>query len=77
MPNITLSVDEATLEAAREYAQRQGWSLNELVRKLLRRAIAPSSLTQLEGVFSKADELNCASDRPWSREDLYDRPVLR
>ncbi len=77
MANITLSLDEQTLNAARAYAKEQGWSLNELVRRLLQKTVAPNTGEQLQAVFARADDLQCASDSPWKREDLYDRPVLR
>jgi hypothetical protein len=35
MKNLTLSVDEATLEKAREMARKRGTSLNALVRDFL------------------------------------------
>jgi len=77
MPNITLSLDEATLEAARTYAQEQGWSLNELVRRLLQSSVSPNSADRLQAVFERADELKSKSAGPWRREDLYDRTLLR
>lgn len=33
--NVTLSVDDALLERAREVARKQGTSLNEMIRKYL------------------------------------------
>lgn len=77
VPNITLSIDETTLEAARQYAREQGWSLNELVRKLLESAVCPAPMERLEAVFARADELQLKSEGPWAREELYDRPLLR
>jgi hypothetical protein len=77
VPNITLSIDEATLREARAFAKEQGWSLNDLVRRLLHERIAPNSEELLRATFDRADELKCRSEAPWSREDLYDRSVLR
>ena len=77
MPNITLSIDEATLAAARVYAKDQGWSLNELVRRLLQKSVAPNSAELLQAVYARADALKCSSEGPWNREDLYDRSALR
>jgi hypothetical protein len=74
---VILSIDDATLEAAREYAHEQGWSLNELVRRLLANAVTPAPLERLEAVFAMADKLQCKSDGPWTREEIYDRPVFR
>lgn len=77
MPNITLSIDEETLDAARAYARKQGWSLNELVRRLLASRVRPDSTEQLSELFKRADELACKSEGPWTRDELYDRSVLR
>ena len=39
MKNITLALDEATIEAGRVYAERHQTTLNALIRDLLARAV--------------------------------------
>ena len=43
MKNITLALDEETIEAGREYAKRHDTTLNSLVRKLLRQTASKGS----------------------------------
>lgn len=48
--NITLSSDEKTIQKTREFARKQGVSLNELLRRYMH------SLTRVEEVESVVDE---------------------
>lgn len=77
--NVTLSVDPALVERARQLAARQGMSLNQMVRRLLEEATAVSSretlLSELERLW--AEDSGDSAGRTWTREELYDRPVLR
>lgn len=50
--NITLSTDENTVRKTREYARRQGVSLNELLRRYM------DSVTQVEDVEAASDEFS-------------------
>ena len=70
--NITISLDESTLERARRYAANNGIGLNELIRKLLNQALEPQQNAWLEEMFDLADQNGWRSDGPWSREDAYD-----
>ncbi len=76
MKNITLSIDEQTLESVRQYAATRQSSVNALVREYLTR------LAETEDRASKAlkrmrklSEESTASIGPqdWRRSDLHDR----
>jgi hypothetical protein len=55
--NITLAVDESTVERAREVARQQGTSLNALIRELIERLAGVGSgsatLVELEQLWSE------------------------
>ena len=76
MKNITLSVDEKVLDAARRYAAARNTSVNGIVRQYL------TSLAAREDRAGKARRrLQKLSDRStarvgkrtWSRDDLHGR----
>lgn len=76
MKNITLSVDERVLRAARRYAAEHDSSVNALVRDYLeqiaaradRAATARARLREL----SEKSEARQGTAR-WSRDDLHER----
>ena len=73
MPNVTLSLDEESLKAGREYARRHNTSLNALLRRLLRQAVMNRSTDWLEECFALMDRAGGRSKRRrWKREELYD-----
>ncbi|MFW6133814.1 MAG: DUF6364 family protein [Planctomycetota bacterium] len=70
--NVTLAIDEQTLEAARRYARRHHTSLNALVRQLLARHIAGDSGNWVDDCIALMDRAGGHSRRKrWRREDLY------
>jgi hypothetical protein len=70
--NITLSIDDETLEAGRRYAQKKGMSLNALIRVLLSRTVTKSAEGWLEDTFRMMDQTSANSrGKAWKREDLY------
>ena len=72
MPNITLSIDDETLEAGRRYAQKKGLSLNALIRLLLSRTVTKTAEGWLEETFRIMDQIPANSgEKTWKREDLY------
>lgn len=72
MKNITLSISDELLAKSREYAKKNGTSVNQMVRSLLQKTVEPQqsfldiedSIDQL-GIDTKGTRLN--------REDLYER----
>lgn len=75
MANLTLTIDDALLQRAREMALRENTSVNALVRDYLGRYVEARSrrleaLAQFEAVASGS---HSASREPWSREALHQR----
>ncbi|MDR3200038.1 MAG: hypothetical protein LBT68_01155 [Spirochaetales bacterium] len=75
MKNITLAIDDQTLELGREYAKKQNVSFNALVRRLVEQTVKPSSGDDwLEETFRLMDKARGNSrGKKWTREDLYFR----
>ncbi|MBM5809395.1 MAG: hypothetical protein FJ051_06200 [Cyanobacteria bacterium M_surface_9_m1_291] len=75
MANLTLSLDDALLQKAREAALRDNTTVNALVREYLTRYVdARSRRLQALDAFDAAADRSCsASKGPWSRESLHQR----
>ena len=74
MKNITLALDEETLEAGRAYAQRHQTTLNALVRALLVKTVVADRQATLREMFRLMDaHPGHSKGRRWTREDLYAR----
>lgn len=71
--NLTLSIDDDLLEAARRLARRRGISLQELIREQLRLLAGPRSGAEAaEELLALMEEHGGRSGgRRWSREELY------
>lgn len=78
MPNITLSMDEKLIEKSRKYAEKQGKSLNALIRELLQKTVnTGSSSKKTNRLFDLMDKAaGNSKGKKWHREDIYDRKVL-
>ena len=72
MGNITLSLDDDLIKAGREYARKnQGSTLTNLIRKLLKDTVSPSSGQWIHECFALMDRARGRSgSRSLSREDL-------
>lgn len=73
MKNVTIALDEQTLEAGREYASAHHTSLNNLIRDLLRRTVVRKSRAAWADEFLDlaAKAGGDSHGRSWKREDLY------
>ena len=72
MKNLTLAIDEETLEAGRAYASRHQITLNTLVRDLLARTVMADRQAAVAEMFLLMDEHPGASKgQRWTRDDLY------
>ncbi|MBZ5724751.1 MAG: DUF6364 family protein [Acidobacteriia bacterium] len=74
--NLTLTLDEQLLRAARKAAIDRNTSVNQLVRDFLARLVRESDLQQT--AMANLDELFRTSRvrvgrRTWKREDLHER----
>lgn len=71
MANVTISLDKHLLTTSREYARRQGTSLNALIRALLVKTVAPSRETWAEELFALMDKTKGDSKGwKWNREEI-------
>lgn len=75
MANLTVAIDDALLQRAREAAVRENTSVNALVREFLRRYVDARSqrlaaLARFESVAAASESI---SQQPWSRESLHER----
>ena len=72
MKNITLSIDEDTLKAGREYARKHNMSFNAFVRQLLKQNVSERSAQWLDETFATMDEVRANSGgKKWKREELH------
>jgi Family of unknown function (DUF6364) len=76
MRNITLSVDENVLAAARRYAADQNSTVNGLIRDYLTNLAAQED--RAKRARARLRELSVQSvgrlgKKTWTRDDLYDR----
>ena len=72
MKNVTLSIDDETLKAGRDYAKKHNMSLNALIRKLLKQSVVKSSTQWLTESFELMDKAKVNSrGKTWKREDLH------
>ena len=76
MANLTLAIDAALLQRAREVALLQNTSVNALVRDFLVRYVDARSrrLTALARFEAVSENSHSATEAPWSRESLHERP---
>jgi hypothetical protein len=76
--NLTLAVDEATVEKAREVARQQGTSLNALIRDFIERLADESSGDQLLADFEALwAEPGKSDGKKLDREELYTERLAR
>jgi len=74
--NLTLAIDDALLQRAREAALRENTTVNALVRQFLGRYLHARSrrLEALDRFEAAAAASHSASPAPWCRDELHDRP---
>ena len=76
MKNITLSIDEQTLETVRQYAATHQSSVNALVREYLTRLAETEDRASqaLRRMRELSDESTASiGSKTWRRSDLHDR----
>jgi len=72
--NITLALDEETLDAGRVYAQRHQTTLNALVRELLVKTVLADKDAAIREMFRLMDaHPGNSHGRRWTREELHAR----
>ncbi|MDH5399724.1 MAG: DUF6364 family protein [Cyclobacteriaceae bacterium] len=74
MKKITLSIPEDVLRRSREYAKKQGITLNQMVRNFLRQTIADQNENMEDRLDKIMDEMGVdTKNLDYNREDLYER----
>ena len=72
--NITISMDEALLSRARQYAREHGTTFNQLVRDLVAKELSPDPGAKTRAMFKLADASRKRSeDGPMSRDEAHTR----
>lgn len=79
MKNITISLDEELIQYARSMASAQSKSLSRFVSDFFRslKDSEEGRLAALESYKSRPTLFKSSGERTWTREDLYDRKILR
>lgn len=77
--NLTLSVDEETLERAREAARHLGTSVNAMVRRYLEELAGKPSGPALARRFREmfAEPAGTGEAWTWDRDELYEERIAR
>lgn len=74
MKNITLALDQETLEAGRAYAERHQTTLNALVRNLLAKTVHSDRTATAAEMFRLMDDAPGRSrGKRWTRDELHGR----
>lgn len=77
--NVTLAIDSEVVARARRYAERRGTTLNQVIRdyldELTRSESPEATLSDLEALWDQSP--GRSGGRPWTREELHDRALLR
>ena len=80
MPNITLAIDEDLLGKARDYADRNGTTVNALVRELLGETIDQDKRREeaRRGLLELMDKSTArlGPDYTWNREEIYEERMF-
>jgi hypothetical protein len=74
MRNITITMDEKTLEDARQHAARLGCSFNAWVNKIIEDGVRRSPQKSMSELLALADQCSGNSKgKRWTRDEIYDR----
>jgi hypothetical protein len=74
MKNVTLTLDEETLEAGRMYAERHQTTLDALVGDLLAKTVVADRHAAVVEMFRLMDaHPGNSQGRRWTRDELYVR----
>ncbi len=77
MKNITLSMPDDLLRKGREYAEKHGTSLNQLIRDLLSNYIQGQQKTAIENLLKMSDQVSVKTKSiKWNRDEIYDRKIF-
>jgi hypothetical protein len=81
MANLTVTIGDNVIRRARVRALEQGTSVNALVAAYLERFAGPDPTGEALAAFLELADASRAGSgeggRTWTRDGLYDRPILR
>jgi hypothetical protein len=70
---VSITIEDTTLEACRQYAEAHGMSLDEAIQHVLESSVSPRRKEWLDECFQLMDQAGADSQgRHWNREELYD-----
>jgi predicted transcriptional regulator len=80
--NLTITIDDETLRRARMRARSENTSVNAVVRDFLedyadRKTAAREATDRILATARRSTAGSGTQGRTWTREDLYERPILR
>lgn len=70
--NVTISLEKAILEKAREHAQKQKISFNQLVRNLLTKNVETNGYEVLKDIASLTPKNENQTSWDWNRDEIYE-----
>lgn len=79
MKNVTLSIPDDLLKKSREYAEKQGTSLNEFIRLLLKQAVNQSENDPVKRLIGHSRDNRLKVNTKgwkWNRNEIYDRKIF-
>lgn len=77
MKNVTLSLPEDLLKKGREYAEKQGLSLNEMIRQLLKQKIQAERKDAVDKLIEHTRTFRVQTKKwKWNRNEIYDRKIF-
>jgi hypothetical protein len=77
--NATFSIDEETLERAKELASQRGVTLDQLIQEYLAEWTSRMSADEMIGKLNELwnNSEGNSGGRTWTREELHERSDLR
>ncbi len=77
MKNVTLSIPDDLLAKSREYAAKQGTSLNQFIREMLKMYVKNQEESTIERLLDKSKKLSVKTKTvKWNRDEIYDRKIF-
>ena len=77
MKNVTLSLPDDLLRKSREYAEKQGISLNEMIRRILKQQVQSERKEAVDNLIYHSGTFQVQTKKwKWNRDEIYDRKIF-
>ncbi|MBK6932051.1 MAG: ribbon-helix-helix protein, CopG family [Saprospirales bacterium] len=77
MKNVTLSLPDDLLRKSREYAEKQGISLNEMIRRILKQQVQSERKDAVDKLIDHSRTFRVQTKKwKWNRDEIYDRKIF-